>query len=183
MRKVNFKMAGEELLLGIGLLPFVLCFAAVAFIALIYIVMTYNRLVSLRNRVENAWAQIDVQLKRRYDLIPNLVETVKGYMKHERGTFEAITKYRVMDRTPGYSLLEIELQTGRKNQIRVHLAEMGCPVVGDRRYGADATYERRIRLHAFYLSLNHPLTGARVDVKSKMPKGFLVLKNENEKYK
>jgi len=60
----------------------------------LYVLMTYNRLVTLRNRVENAWAQIDVQLKRRYDLIPNLMETVKGYMKHERGTLEAVTKYR-----------------------------------------------------------------------------------------
>lgn len=54
----------------------------------------YNRLVVLRNRVENAWAQIDVQLKRRTDLVPNLVETVKGYAKHERGTFEAVTEAR-----------------------------------------------------------------------------------------
>jgi len=60
----------------------------------LFVWMTYNRLVTLRNRVENAWAQIDVQLKRRYDLIPNLMETVKGYMKHERGTLEAVTKYR-----------------------------------------------------------------------------------------
>src|SRR4030065_2158282 len=55
---------------------------------------TYNSLVRLRNQVKNAWAQIDVQLKRRHDLIPNLIETVKGYMKHERGTLEAITKAR-----------------------------------------------------------------------------------------
>ncbi|HEY4711567.1 MAG TPA: LemA family protein [Dehalococcoidia bacterium] len=54
----------------------------------------YNGLVRLRNQVKNAWAQIDVQLKRRYDLIPNLVETVKGYMKHERETLEAVTKAR-----------------------------------------------------------------------------------------
>ncbi|MDP2718391.1 MAG: LemA family protein [Dehalococcoidia bacterium] len=54
----------------------------------------YNGLVRLRNEVKNAWAQIDVQLKRRYDLIPNLVETVKGYMKHERGTLEAVTNAR-----------------------------------------------------------------------------------------
>ena len=54
----------------------------------------YNRLVQLRNRVEAAWAQIDVQLKRRYDLIPNLVETVKGYAAHERETLEAVTKAR-----------------------------------------------------------------------------------------
>ena len=55
---------------------------------------SYNGLVRLRNQVKNAWAQIDVQLKRRYDLIPNLVETVKGYMKHERETLEAVTKAR-----------------------------------------------------------------------------------------
>ena len=54
----------------------------------------YNGLVRLRNQVKNAWAQIDVQLKRRYDLIPNLVETAKGYMKHERETLEAVTKAR-----------------------------------------------------------------------------------------
>src|SRR3972149_6617402 len=54
----------------------------------------YNGLVSLRNQVKNAWAQIDVQLKRRYDLIPNLVETVKGYQIHERETLEAVTKAR-----------------------------------------------------------------------------------------
>ncbi len=54
----------------------------------------YNALIRLRNQVNNAWSQIDVQLKRRHDLIPNLVETAKGYMKHERGTFEAITNAR-----------------------------------------------------------------------------------------
>jgi LemA protein len=58
------------------------------------IVVLYNRLVRLRNRVENAWSQVDVQLKRRYDLIPNLVETVKGYASHERATFEEVTKAR-----------------------------------------------------------------------------------------
>jgi len=63
-------------------------------IILIMMASTYNSLVRLRNRVKNAWAQIDVQLKRRHDLIPNLVETAKGYMTHERGTFEAVTKAR-----------------------------------------------------------------------------------------
>ena len=63
-------------------------------VLLIVFAVIYNRLVRLRNQVKNAWAQIDVQLKRRYDLIPNLVETVKGYMKHERETLEAVTKAR-----------------------------------------------------------------------------------------
>jgi LemA protein len=58
------------------------------------VVAIYNKLVRLRNRSENAWAQVDVQLRRRYDLIPNLVETVKGYAAHERETFEEVTKAR-----------------------------------------------------------------------------------------
>ena len=58
------------------------------------LVLLYNRLVTLRNRVDNAWAQVDVQLRRRYDLIPNLVETVKGYASHERATFEEVTRAR-----------------------------------------------------------------------------------------
>ena len=64
-----------------------------------YVVITYNGLVSMRNRIENAWAQIDVQLKRRYDLIPNLVETVKGYATHERETLEAVVQARNMAMT------------------------------------------------------------------------------------
>ena len=66
----------------------------VVVLLLLYVVLTYNGLVRLRNRVKNSWAQIDVQLRRRYDLIPNLVETVKGYAKHERETFEAVTQAR-----------------------------------------------------------------------------------------
>jgi LemA protein len=63
-------------------------------VLVLFVVALYNGLVTLRNRVENAWAQIDVQLKRRYDLIPNLVETVKGYASHEKETFEAVIEAR-----------------------------------------------------------------------------------------
>ena len=69
---------------------------ALVVLALLWIVGAYNGLVRLRNQLENAWAQIDVQLKRRHDLIPNLVETVKGYAKHESGTFEKVTQARNM---------------------------------------------------------------------------------------
>ena len=68
--------------------------AVVLALLIIFVIGVYNALIRLRNQVNNAWSQIDVQLKRRHDLIPNLVETAKGYMKHERGTFEAITKAR-----------------------------------------------------------------------------------------
>ena len=60
----------------------------------VWLIALYNGLVQKRNRVDNSWAQIDVQLKRRRDLIPNLIETVKGYAAHERGTFEAVTEAR-----------------------------------------------------------------------------------------
>lgn len=63
-------------------------------VLVVFFIATYNGLVRLRNQVKNAWAQIDVQLKRRYDLIPNLIETVKGYMTHERETLEAVTNAR-----------------------------------------------------------------------------------------
>jgi len=60
----------------------------------VFVIGAYNSLVALRNQVANAWSQIDVQLKRRHDLIPNLIETAKGYMQHERGTLEAVTNAR-----------------------------------------------------------------------------------------
>src|SRR5881409_4348827 len=66
----------------------------VVVLLLLWLVAIFNKLVRARNRSENAWAQVDVQLRKRYDLIPNLVETVKGYAAHERETFEAVTNAR-----------------------------------------------------------------------------------------
>jgi len=67
---------------------------AVAVLAVIFSLVTFNRLVSLRNNVRNGWSDIDVQLTRRHDLVPNLVESVRGYMDHERSTLEAVTQAR-----------------------------------------------------------------------------------------
>jgi len=72
----------------------VIIIVAVVVVLLLVVALMYNSLVRARNRVDNSWSQIDVQLKRRYDLIPNLVETVKGYAKHERETLEAVTAAR-----------------------------------------------------------------------------------------
>ena len=69
-------------------------FLIIVAVLLLVAVGIYNRLVNLRNRCDNAWAQVDVQLRRRYDLIPNLVETVKGYAKHEREVFQKVTEAR-----------------------------------------------------------------------------------------
>ena len=80
--------------IGIVILLLVLLVVVPVVFILLWGVGGYNRLVTLRNRYKNAYAQIDVQLKRRYDLIPNLVETAKGYIKHERGTLEAVIAAR-----------------------------------------------------------------------------------------
>jgi len=86
MKEINIESGGDSMVL--------LIIGAIIVVIAIYVIGTYNGLVRLRNMVENAWAQIDVQLKRRIDLIPNLVETVKGYAKHEKETFEEVVKAR-----------------------------------------------------------------------------------------
>lgn len=68
--------------------------AAIVIIAILWLILTYNGLIRRRYRVKEAWSDIDVQLKRRYDLIPNLIETIKGYMAHERTVFEKVTEAR-----------------------------------------------------------------------------------------
>jgi len=82
-------------------------------LALLYGVLVYNRLVRLRIRVENAWSQIDVQLRRRYDLIPNLVESVKGYAEHERELFEDVAKAR----SQAQSAAGVQAQAEAENQV------------------------------------------------------------------
>ncbi len=159
-------------------------------------ILLFAKSEKLQEVIKNGWGET----KKLYYAL------VEGHPKNEQGTVRswlaeghdqrvfslkseregaklAVTHYRVMDSTPDYSLLEVELETGRKNQIRVHLSDIGCPVVGDRRYGADARYVRRVRLHAYYLAIKHPLTGETREFKSPMPRAFLELKPGDEKYK
>src|SRR2546423_15136033 len=82
-------------------------------VVLLYGVLTYNRLVRLRVRSDNAWAQIDVQLRRRYDLIPNLVETVKGYASHEREVFEEVARVR----SAAQAATGVQQQAQAENQL------------------------------------------------------------------
>jgi 23S rRNA pseudouridine1911/1915/1917 synthase len=95
----------------------------------------------------------------------------------------AITHYKTIRNVNNYSLLDIRTETGRKNQIRVHLSDMGCPIVGDRKYGASTDFIRRVRLHACSISFPNPVTGEMITVESPMPEGFLLLKAKDEKYK
>lgn len=82
-------------------MPVFIILALVIFSPIIFVIFLYNRMIILRNRIDNAWSQIDVQLKRRFDLIPNLVETVKGYAAHEKQTFEMVTKARAQMASAG----------------------------------------------------------------------------------
>jgi LemA protein len=89
-------------------------------LVLLYGVFTYNRLVRLRVRARNAWSQIDVQLRRRYDLIPNLIETVKGYAAHEREVFENVTKARAMAQEAS----GVRNQADAENQVTQSLRQL-----------------------------------------------------------
>jgi LemA protein len=90
-------------------------------VALVLLVISlYNRFVQLRNRIDNAWAQIDVQLRRRYDLIPNIVEAVKGYASHERETFERVTAAR----NAGAAAQTVEEQAQAENMLTQALRQL-----------------------------------------------------------
>ena len=109
----------------------------------------YNQLVTLRNQVKNAWSQIDVQLQRRYDLIPNLIETVKGYMTYERGTLEAVTQAR-----------------NQASSAREQLAKEGGPTEGSLKGLVSAESSLRGALGNFFaLAENYPELRASENMK------------------
>src|SRR5690242_8000439 len=89
---------------------------AIAVLIGLWGVVSYNGLIRLRNRVQEAWRQIDVELTRRHDLIPNLVETVKGYASHERETLDAVVRARAAATAPGASVAEQAQQEGQLSQ-------------------------------------------------------------------
>jgi LemA protein len=117
--------------------------AAVAILA-IYVIYVFNRLVRTRNRVNNAWSQIDVQLRRRYDLIPNLVETVKGYASHERELFEEVTRARAQ----GQQASTVQDQASAENQL----------TFGLRRLIAVAENYPQLKANQNFLALQEELT-------------------------
>ena len=91
------------------------------------------------------------------------------------GGKEAVTRYRVLRAGPRYALVEVELDTGRKNQIRAHMSELGCPVAGDRAYGAATDPLGRLCLHAHELALSDPFTGEERVFRAEPPRGLLAL--------
>jgi LemA protein len=98
----------------------IIVIVAIVVVVALALVVLYNRLVRLRNRTENAWSQVDVQLRRRYDLIPNLVETVKGYASHERATFDEVTRAR----TAAQQAQTVEEQAGAENALTAAIGRL-----------------------------------------------------------
>ena len=107
-------------LLGGAVLMVLLVLVGVVAVVALWFVFTYNGLVRLRNQVKNAWSQIDVQLKRRYDLIPNIVETVKGYAAHEKETFERV----IQARQRGIDASTVKQQQEAENMITGALRQL-----------------------------------------------------------
>jgi len=108
------------MVLGGAVLMVLLVLVGVVAVVALWFVFTYNGLVRLRNQVKNAWSQIDVQLKRRYDLIPNIVETVKGYAAHEKETFERV----IQARQRGIDASTVKQQQEAENMITGALRQL-----------------------------------------------------------
>lgn len=112
------------------------------------------------------------------------LQKVLPYKKEVEGSKFAKTEFQYIRQEKSFHLLELTLHTGRKNQIRVQLSDIGCPIVGDRKYGADDSFKRQIRLAAFYLEFVHPVTDERIILEYKpIARFFNPSKNEDENYK
>lgn len=158
-------------------------------------VLLFSKTENYAELIKNKWDEAEKQYYALVEGAPEMSEgTIKSWLiedskqkVHSTTNKEkaklAITDYKVIKSFEKYTLLDIKTHTGRKNQIRVHMSDLGCPIVGDRKYGASAEYERRVRLHAYLLTFPHPVSGKLVTVKSELPKMFVVVKEQDEKYK
>ncbi len=146
-------------------------------------VMMFAKSAEIQQKLQDNW---DAAVTKRlyYAVVEGLVKNTKGeivsclkenkslkvYSSPTPGDGQkAITRYRVIKSNERYSLLEVELQTGRKNQIRVHLQDMGHSIVGDKKYGAVTDPIRRLALHAGILEFSHPITGKRMHFETPVP--------------
>ena len=149
--------------------------------------MVFAKTPEAKEFLQNGWEGTT----KRYEAV------VEGQLPNEAGTFEsdldetnpfkvystapseatrhAITRYRVLKRSQWRSLIELTLETGRRHQIRVHLSEAGCPIVGDEKYGAKSDPAKRLGLHSCFLEFTHPVTGSKMQFTSPLPKDLVRL--------
>ncbi len=145
--------------------------------------MVYAKDVQTQQSFINGWQQL-VTDRRYLALVKGEFEQARGriqswltedkkFITHsspvDNGGKYAVTHYNVLTSSNGYSLVECELETGRKNQIRVHMADIGHPVVGDRKYGSEEDPMRRLGLHAYMLCFTHPVTGKHLRFETPVP--------------
>lgn len=148
--------------------------------------MVYAKDVQTQQSLINSWQQL-VTDRRYLALLKGEFQQTRGriqswltedkkFVTHsspvDNGGKYAVTHYNVLASSNGYSLVECELETGRKNQIRVHMADLGHPVVGDRKYGSDEDPMRRLGLHAYMLCFTHPVTGKHLRFETPVPYCF-----------
>ena len=148
--------------------------------------MVYAKDVQTQQSLINSWQQL-VTDRRYLALVKGEFEQMRGrvqswltedkkFITHsspvDNGGKYAVTHYNVLASSNGYSLVECELETGRKNQIRVHMADLGHPVVGDRKYGSEGDPMRRLGLHAYMLCFTHPVTGKHMRFETPVPVPF-----------
>ncbi len=121
-------------------------------------------------------AVISGEMENEGGIVANWLKDNKAYVTYsspvDNGGKYAVTHYHVLDRTTEHSLVEFKLETGRKNQIRVHTADMGHPVCGDVKYGNGDDPLHRLCLHAFLLCFTHPVTGERMEFETPVPTSF-----------
>jgi len=130
--------------------------------------------------VDRAYAAVvEGQVEKKSDTVKSWLLTTKTGLMYSAATpgdgQEAVTHYQVLQQSRAYSLLEIRLSTGRKNQIRVHMKDLGHPIAGDRKYGASTNPLGRLALHAHLLSFCHPANGQLMRFETEIPKAFLRL--------
>lgn len=147
-------------------------------------VMLFAKTQNIQQVLQKAWgdteklycALVEGCPPEKNGTVTSWLKESRAYVVHssreDASTKLAITHYRLLKRFPRHCLLEIRLETGRKNQIRVHLSELGCPIAGDKKYGASANPIHRLALHAFFLSFNHPVTGERMSLTTPVPEVF-----------
>ena len=153
--------------------------------------MVYAKDVQTQQSLINGWQQlvtdrrylalVEGELEQQRGRIQSWLTEDKKFVTHsspvDNGGKYAVTHYNVLASSNGYSLVECELETGRKNQIRVHMADLGHPVVGDRKYGSDEDPMRRLGLHAYMLCFTHPVTGKHLRFETPVPYCFEKLLN------
>jgi 23S rRNA pseudouridine1911/1915/1917 synthase len=148
-------------------------------------ILVFAKSEEIQDMIKERWKETE---KRYYALVegkpPKSEGTIESWLKENKAQKVytakeapdakfAVTHYKVIKELPENTLLEIRIETGRKHQIRVHLSDLGCPIAGDWKYGATRKIQKHIRLHAFYFSMKHPVTGQVLEFKTQMPRGFL----------